>query len=897
MASRSRALVRTAPWTRAPLLAFREPAVAVVIGAVAFVIGLVAASGPLFDASSGSGALSLEMADQCQSLTGTIATGEGPLQGVTQASGSLLALSDRSLSRAGAPAAALSPPRTTLDTQVSAGRSTDRLLPAQLVTDPSGLSHVERLAGRGGPGVWISGDTASELRVRPGERIWIGRAGPGNRKTARDRVRVAGIYRSLVGTTLPAYWCGLTPIFGYPDENAPPPPVMLTSGGEFDSVLHAARIPTVDFLQWERTPAPVDLERAHAVAAAVHAFRVGVGAASTGEQEHPLRLPGGIRAIDAIPEQYGFLVSHADAVQTAVSHGVIPEIVSGVVVGVLLVASAAVFWAYRRRNEVVLLLSRGAPPASLGLKAAFEATPLMGLGALAGWVGSVVLLSLVGPSTAFGSSALLRSALVTVAVDLVALVILGVVAAFVSATRQRSLHSVPAGIRKVPFEVAGIGIALWLWSSLGTVSLEAGGTNAPAVPSGFLVMPLLLLLSGSVLIARLASIPLRRCRRLRLGHARMLAFWLTLRRLAAAPGLAMLMVGSVAVAIGTFTYAGAMSRSQQYTLEAKASTFVGSNVAVTTVNPVRMPRSMVGSSTEVLTESSGTVGTRFVGTLGINPASFARGAFWDPSYSQQSLGSLLGELTSAKSSAASVPVILAGPDAPSFASGLQFPYGASTGPVHLHVIARTSTFPGQNGENPLIVMKRSDLARVDPAAMYEIWTKDSESAALSRLSHAGIHSASVLAAKSELGQIEFAPIHWTFEALQALGVLIGVLAYAGLCLFLTARARARSLAYGLGRRMGVSRRTHLVSLGAEIGLLLGTALAIGISLAWVTTLLVDGLLNPLPNLPPRPLLIAPWPSIIIALVAALIGWVSFSLWTQHVTENRSTAEVLRYDID
>jgi hypothetical protein len=169
--------------------------------------------------------------------------------------------------------------------------------------------------------------------------------------------------------------------------------------------------------------------------------------------------------------------------------------------------------------------------------------------------------------------------------------------------------------------------------------------------------------------------------------------------------------------------------------------------------------------------------------------------------------------------------------------------------------------------------------------------------ATAALSRAGIQYTSVLNADDELGQIEFAPIEWTFGALQSLGVLVGVLAFAGLFLFLTARARARALAFAMGVRMGATRRTHFVSLCAEIGLLFGAALLIGMGIAWVTTELINGLLNPVPDLPPTPLTVVPWPSILVAVAAALVVGASSALWAQHVTESRPAAGVLRYDID
>ena len=37
---------------------------------------------------------------------------------------------------------------------------------------------------------------------------------------------------------LPPFWCSLKSIFGTPDENAPPPPVILTTGPMFNRILH-----------------------------------------------------------------------------------------------------------------------------------------------------------------------------------------------------------------------------------------------------------------------------------------------------------------------------------------------------------------------------------------------------------------------------------------------------------------------------------------------------------------------------------------------------------------------------------------------------------------------------------------------------------------------------------
>jgi putative ABC transport system permease protein len=894
----SRSLLRTAPWTRAPTLAFREPAVALVIGGVAFVIGLVAASGPLFDASTGSAAFALEMSQQCGTDLGPVANGYGPLDKLTQTNATLSALSSRLLRMSGAPADSLEPPVVTLNAPITVGRTPRASAPAQLVAHPGGLAQIERVAG-GGPGVWISTDLAAEVHVRPGGHLFVdGVQDVHGSGKAPAEVRVAGTYRSLVGTVLPPFWCSLKGIFGSPDENAPPPPVILTTSPMFTRIVRDADVHALISYRWEQRPSSgVDLEHAANTATAIAGFRHSVGTAVSRSGVPGHRIPDGYRLVDEDPDQYGFLVTHAQAVQRAVSQGIEPEIVAGVVVGLLLLGSASVFWAYRRRTEVTLLLSRGAAPGSIGAKAGLEAVPLMGIGAALGWIGCVGLLAFVGPSSAFGSSAPVRGAVFAVAAEAMALVLLVAMVALMT-TRERRASRLPvAKLSKVPFELIGIGLSLWLWLSLQNVSLEAGGTSAPAVQSGFLIMPLLLLLSVSILFARLASIGLRRARRLTRRRGLPVACWLAVRRLAAAPSLGMLMVGSVALAVGAFTYAGAIARSQEYTLSAKAQTLVGSNTAVTVPHLVRLPPSLAANATEVLAETSGTVGSAPVIVIGVNPSSFEKGAFWDSSYSGQSLGQLMQRLAAAPAFGRPIPVIAGGPDGFSLRPGVLLPYSTPAVARQMRVVGAASTVPGQNGSDPILIMKRSELARLDPAAFDEIWSKDAATNVTAALRSAGIGFTSVQSATTVLGQIQFAPLHWTFEGLGALGVLVGLLAFAGLFLFLTARSRARALSYALGLKMGLSRRAHLASLGIEIGMLFGAALVIGMATAWLATVLVNGVLNPFPDVPPGSLTVVPWVDIAITLIVATLVWVSSALWAQHVTERRSVAGMLRYDVD
>jgi putative ABC transport system permease protein len=694
------------------MLAFREPAVALVIVGVAFVIGIVAASGPLFDASTGSAAYALEMSQECAPDMGSVAVGYGPLDNVDGTNARLSVLSSRLLRQSGASSGSLALPVVTLDSPITVGKTPEGSADAQLMTHPDGLGQIDRVASAGGNGVWISTDLAAETHVRPGGHLFVGGPEDGDGSAKTTEVRVAGTYRSLVGTVLPPFWCSLKSIFGTPDEDAPPAPVIMTTGSSFVRILRATGVSALSSYRWEQPPSSnVDLEQATKTAAAIAAFQrsVGTKVSRSGVPAH--QLPDGYRVVDEDPDQFGFLVSHAQAVQRAVSQGIEPEIVAGVVVGLLLLGSASVFWAYRRRTEVTLLLSRGTAPGWIGIKAGLEAVPLMVIGAVLGWIGSLGLLALVGPSSAFGSDAIVRSACLAIATDVLALFLLAAMAALMTTGGKRASRLALPRLSRVPFELIGIGLSLWLWLSLQNVSLEAGGTAAPAVQSGFLIMPLLLLLSVSILFARLASMVLHKARWLTLGRGRPLAGWLAIRRLAAAPSLGMLMVGSVALAVGAFTYAGGIARSQDSTLNAKAQTLVGSNAAVTVPQLVRLPASLAASSTEVLVETSATVGSSPVIVLGVNPSTFENGAFWDPSYSSQSLGQLMEALSAAPNSRLTIPVIDGGPGGVNLGPGLLLPYSTPAIPRQVRVVGTASTFPGQNGSDPILITTRPRSTR------------------------------------------------------------------------------------------------------------------------------------------------------------------------------------------
>ena len=145
----------------------------------------------------------------------------------------------------------------------------------------------------------------------------------------------------------------------------------------------------------------------------------------------------------------------------------------------------------------------------------------------------------------------------------------------------------------------------------------------------------------------------------------------------------------------------------------------------------------------------------------------------------------------------------------------------------------------------MIIVDRTRLGPIDPHAgsFDELWTNgpaapaEAEVLAQDRLIFDTIDQAQVFDAADYLG------ITWTFGYLTALAGLVGLVSVGALLLYVETRQRTRVAAYALGRRMGLSRATHLRSLLAELGLLLGLAYVVGVALSWLALGLVHGLLD------------------------------------------------------
>ena len=115
----------------------------------------------------------------------------------------------------------------------------------------------------------------------------------------------------------------------------------------------------------------------------------------------------------------------------------------------------------------------------------------------------------------------------------------------------------------------------------------------------------------------------------------------------------------------------------------------------------------------------------------------------------------------------------------------------------------------------------------------------------------------------------------TFAMLNLLGVTALLLVLVVAIVYVQARQRARVLGAALSVRMGMTARTLRRSLVAELGAILGVALVLGGLVGIVSVSVVVPTLDPLPTIPPPPLLTDPWIALAVAgvvlLAASLIG--------------------------
>jgi putative ABC transport system permease protein len=572
---------------------------------------------------------------------------------------------------------------------------------------------------------------------------------------------------------------------------------------------------------------------------------------------------------------------------------VLPIALGGSLLALLLVGAAGSYWADRRASEVRLLSSRGVGPGALALKAALElALPAL-IGTVLGWLLARWLVTSLGPSPLLDASAPAQAAL-TAGVALVAGIAL---LALVAGLRSRAATERPVGVRRswvgvVPWELLLLGVALACY-----LRLRSGG-NAVVLDDGIaqinllvVAFPLLFLVGGAMLLVRLLALLLPALGR-RAGRLSP-AWYLAARRVTSSRVVSVVLLAAASTPIAVLVYAAGLTQTSQYTLDSKAALFNGAQTAGLTVDPLRRTPATDAVGTVVVRYLYGQVDGQDgdIAVLAVDADTFAGTAFWDRRFADEDIDELMAKLRG-RAAAGRVPAVVV-PAGPDFRPAFDLRLGRTT--ARLEAVAETRYFPGRRLPRPMIIVDRTRLGEVDRFAgtTNELWSHGGADGVRAAIEGQQARVFSITSRETVFQAANFLGVSWTFGYLTALAALVGLVAIGGLLLYLETRQRTRVASYALGRRMGLTRATHLRSLAAELGVLLGLAWVVGAALAWAAVLLVYGRLDIDPARLPGPLLTVPVAAFVGSAVAVAVVVLLASLYAQRSADRTDVAEVLR----
>ncbi len=269
---------------------------------------------------------------------------------------------------------------------------------------------------------------------------------------------------------------------------------------------------------------------------------------------------------------------------------------------------------------------------------------------------------------------------------------------------------------------------------------------------------------------------------------------------------------------------------------------------------------------------------------------------WEDAYADRPLAEILHLLDDAVEP---VPVALVGggdPDARTLTvDGIEVPF---------RVVATARAFPGMPKGSPLVVASEAALnAEFDrlgtasplaaSSASTQILAKGEPGRAIRLLEDSPARPYPIVTAQELARRPSVTAFTRTFSFLEALGLVAGLLGLVGLVVYMQARARARTLAYGFAHRMGLSGRSHVRALVLELGLALLVSFALAVSLAALAARLVFTHVEPLASISPVPLVRLP--GLVFAGLAVVLGLVALlGAFAAHRSAARANlAEVLR----
>ncbi len=864
------------------------------VAAAAAVMAASVAAVPLFLSSAGTASVALQAGERCPTDTGVTYRRNLPSNQVRAAEADPFQPVEDSLGPSNR--------WTRLERVPLVGADPAAIpTPVWLVERDGALDHTEVLTATGGQGIWITDRAAEQTGLAAGSTARIGTA----------EMPVAGVYRDLAGTSVDDYWCSLADGLLLEVRGADlvlPPPMVLVDRETFADLMPALDAPRAESA-WE-APLRDDLtvEDTEGLVTRLACTTKGESALAWCEDGQP---PVGyarqrdfttreILAVDDADFVTRFLDSHlpfvtqrSTAIQTAVGGGVWPMAGFASLAGAGLVAAAASLWFDRRRREVRLLTVRGVSPAALGLKAVLELSLALVAGVLTGVGVAYVLVVWLGPSSTIERAAVL-SAMVGAAVALAAAAL---VVASVVARRARGLYPgrrgrVRAGA--LPWELLLGWATVVSYQRLGDWGIPVGrGANVTRVDVWGLLFPVLFLVTAVAVLSRLLALSLRPLRAI--SRSWPTALYLGVRRVARYRVAVLGLVAASAMAAGVLGYAASMNRSLDATLAAKAQTFVGADLAVRVPTEAEVPSGLADQTTKVTVHWDAWLDAgqrQKAAVIAIDPATFETAAFWDGTYADDPLRSIVERLD-APSRDGAVPAVVVGRGAITGRAEVGIVSGG-TKRFTVESVPDVRTFPGMRRPKVTVFVAARSLDGLDlGVGRTELWVKGDRDRSLAALRSTGTGFSEERRAAEIADGASFVTVAWTFGFMLSLGLSAGLLVLGGVAAYLDARRRDRLLAYAFMGRMGLRRGPHRRALFVELtaSVLVGCWVGLGIAIA--AAWLAHSRIDPVPSYRPDPLL-RPATGIVLGLaVLALALSVVGAVLAQRRVDRDDPIEVLR----
>lgn len=708
-------------------------------------------------------------------------------------------------------------------------------------------AHVQKLEGDG-RGAWLSQAVTGFARISPGSHVALVTPLP-NTRGNRVRMRVGAVYRQLDADLSNPYWVNFTAEIRNRNPDLPlPPSFVLVPPRDLYRIAQAAGDRSVGNVY----EFPIDTRGMTA-----------------------RRAKGIARAFEAVPRSAAtrtalgcgrcrFTSSLVDAMRlAAVSDAALTPVVTllaGFCV-LLAVAAAAVaggFTARRRAGEARLSLVLGERALAFGARTSLEALVPALAGAAVGLAAALEIARVLAPQGAVDSRVFARAAALAAGS-----VVLAALAVAVGATLARGRLAPRRHALRVPWElpVAAVAAATWI------VVLSGGGLVRNGTAGAH---PRLVVLVLPALVA--AALAGAGARLLRLALARSVAAdaptpaLLAVRRVAAARGLLVVLMVTIAVAVAALAFAQILRSSLASNSREKAYVANGSDVQGV-VDSRRAATAGIEYPATIVTEAFNAgqfaSGTPFE-LIAVEPRSLERvlAAHWP--------ASVRNAVHALATSNARLPALAIG------GSRGQQTVTIGRATRRVDVVATPRLFPGLvPGSAGLVVPARALGSPVGDGFSY-VWATGPPAQVERALARSDLAPSYFSRATDVTQSADVTTVTRTYGLLRLVAFAFASISLVGLLLYLNARSRSQLVSSEFLRRMGFADRAQAASVALEAALLVAFSTAVGLAAALATSGVIVDRVDPLPAYAPSATTVVPWgellgAAVLVVILAALLG--------------------------